>query len=192
MLQPQALLERYLAIGSERQHHSSEGRLSATAQLGMSERTRVPVRKGKAPPVDSYTDESSDVLREDWLPTFEIAANWNEWMEDEKVIQLAGHLWKKALQEWNVLDQEDRSNYSRACQLMQAKMDPDNKAIAAQDFHHTVQEENELVIDFIRRLERTFRRAYGGDKLSNETKDALLYGQLQEGLSYNLGRTPKL
>ena len=185
-----AQLERYLAIGSEGQHHSSEGRLSATSQLGLSKRTRVPVRKGKAPPIDSYTGESSDVLWEDWLPTFEIAANWNEWTEDEKVIQLAGHLQKKALQEWNLLDQEDRSNYSRACQLMQAKMDPDNKAIAAQDFRHTVQEENELVIDFIRCLERTFRRTYGGDILSNETKDALLYEQLQEGLSYNLMKSP--
>jgi len=33
-------------------------------------------RKGKAPPMDLFTDQS-DVLWEDWLPTFELAAAWN-------------------------------------------------------------------------------------------------------------------
>ena len=44
--------------------------------------------------------------------------------------------------------------------------------------------------DFVRRLERMFRIAYGRDPLSNETSDTLLYCQLQEGLCYELMRGP--
>ena len=40
--------------------------------------------------------------------------------------------------------------------------------------------------DFILRLEQTFRRAYGYDKVSEETRHALLYVQLQEGLKYSV------
>ena len=36
--------------------------------------TSQPVRKGKAPPVDLFTDKGSDVLWEDWLPTLERTA----------------------------------------------------------------------------------------------------------------------
>ena len=56
-------------------------------------------RVGKAPPIDTFTGENSDVLWEDWLPTFERAAYWNNWSEDEKLLQLAEYLRKKALQE---------------------------------------------------------------------------------------------
>ena len=51
-----------------------------------------------------------------------------------------------------------------------------------------VQSDTESVSDFIRHLERTFRIAYGRDSMSNETKDTLLYGQLQEGLQLELMR----
>ena len=44
--------------------------------------------------------------------------------------------------------------------------------------------------DFVRRLERMFRIAYGCDPMSNETRDALLYCQLQEGLCYEIVRGP--
>ena len=46
------------------------------------------------------------------------------------------------------------------------------------------------VADFIRRLERTFRIAYGRDAMSSETRDTLLYCQLQEGLRYELMKGP--
>jgi len=39
-------------------------------------------------------------------------------------------------------------------------------------------------------LEQTFRRAYGKEKMSLETRDTLLYGQLQEGLKYTLVESP--
>ena len=40
--------------------------------------------------------------------------------------------------------------------------------------------------DFIHRLEKMFRRAYGREALTTETRDALLYGQLQEGLKLEI------
>lgn len=54
--------------------------------------------------------------------------------------------------------------------------------MAVQDFRHCSQLENEPVIW----LERTFRLAYGYDKVLAETRDALLHGQLQEGLRQHL------
>ena len=62
------------------------------------------------------------------------------------------------------------------------RLDPGNKVLAAQDFRHTTQKEAEAVADFIRKLERTFRIAYGSDHFTQETREALLYGQLQDGL----------
>ena len=112
-------------------------------------RPSVPVRVGNAPPVESYTGENPEVWWEDWLPTFERAARWNKWTDEEKVIQLAGHLRKKGLKEWNLLEKPDRNVYTTACKLMQARMDPGCKAIAAQDFRHTVQGTGESVTDFI-------------------------------------------
>ena len=46
-------------------------------------------RKGKAPQVDAFTGESPNVLWEDWIPTFERAAIWNGWSDEEKLLQLA-------------------------------------------------------------------------------------------------------
>ena len=37
---------------------------------------------------------------DDWISTLERAAAWNNWSEEEKLMQLAGHLRSKALQEW--------------------------------------------------------------------------------------------
>lgn len=62
--------------------------------------------------------------------------------------------------------------------------------MAAQDFRHTSQKSDESVADFIRRLEHTFQIAYGRDKMSTETRDTLLYGQLQDGLKHEIMRAP--
>ena len=134
-----------------------EACLTASAQLDG--RSTAPTRVGKALPVDPYTGEDIEVWWEDWLPTFERAASWNKWTDGEKVIQLAGHLKKRALMEWNSIEEADRNNYTTACKSMQTRMDPGCKAIAAQDFRHTVQKDTEPVMDFILRLERIFQRA---------------------------------
>lgn len=44
--------------------------------------------------------------------------------------------------------------------------------------------------EFISRLERTFRIAHGKGRMPVESKEALLYGQLQEGLLYKLIESP--
>ena len=57
--------------------------------------------------------------------------------------------------------------------------------MAAQDFRHSLQRDGEVVSDFIRRLEKTYKNAYGKDDLNAATRDTLLYGQLYEGLCYD-------
>ena len=64
--------------------------------------------------------------------------------------------------------------------------------MAGQDFRHAVQVEAESVADYIRRLERTFKVAYGADSMSLETREAIWYGQLQEGLKLSLIRSPSV
>ena len=73
---------------------------------------------------------------------------------------------------------------------MQNRLDPGSKIIAAQEFHHMAQKPTELVTDFIRRLEQAFWRAYGREQMTTETRDALLQGQLQEGLQYAMVMAP--
>ena len=65
-----------------------------------------------------------------------------------------------------------------------------SKTLAAQDFRHATQGSQESVADYILRLEKTFRRAYGSDPMGEETRNALLYAQLQEGLKYVLMKAP--
>ena len=64
--------------------------------------------------------------------------------------------------------------------------------VAAQDFRHAIQREDETVADYIRRMERCFQVAYGRDNLSQETRDTMLFGQLQEGLRYNIVKNPSV
>ena len=83
-----------------------------------------------------------------------------------------------------------RNSYDRAVAALKNKLNPVSKIMAGQDFRHTSHEESERVGDFIRRLERLFKVADGYDAMSPETRDALLYGQLQEGLQYRLMEAP--
>ena len=142
--------------------------------------------QGKAPPIDPFTGENSEIRFEDWLPTLERAAAWNNWMGDELTIQLAGHLRVRALQEWNLLSTADCTTYQSAVVALRTHLDPENKTLAALDFRHIVQKETKIVSGFIRRLERTFQIAFGRDPMSTETKNVLLYGKLQDGLRIDL------
>ena len=101
---------------------------------------------------------------------------------------MRGRTW----QEWNLLEEEERTTYDDAVQAMKEVLGPGSKILAAQDFRHTTQEESESVSAFVRRLERTFRIAYGNDKLSTETRGAFLYGQLQDGLKHSLMNSPNV
>ena len=68
-------------------------------------------RRGKAPPIDSFTGESPEMRLDDWLPSLLRAADWNGWSKEELLIQLAGHLRGRALQEWNLLSKEKLSDF---------------------------------------------------------------------------------
>ena len=153
-----------------------------------------PVRKrlGKAPPVDSFNGEQPEVRFEDWLPTLERAAAWNGWSNEELLLQLAGHLRGKALQEWSLMGQAEKARYKDATVELTRRLDPGSRIMAVQDFRHAVQRETESVADYLRRLERHFQLAYGKDDLRSETKETMLYSQLQEGLLLSLVRSPSV
>ena len=106
------------------------------------------------------------------------------------MLQLAGHLQGQALQEWNLLLEEEKENYERAIQTLKTRLESENWVIAATDFRHTSQKDGESTSNFIRQLEQTFQVAYRRDRMSAETKDTLLHGRLQEGLHYELMRSP--
>ena len=94
-------------------------------------------RRGKAPPIDSFTAEDTTITFDDWLLTLEQAATWNKWIPDETFMQLAGHLKGRASQEWKLLLSEDRSSYQNAVRVLIEKLDPGNQTIATLDFRHT-------------------------------------------------------
>ena len=143
-------------------------------------------RRGKAPPIDEFTAEDRHITFDDWLPILERAATWNGWSKEESLMQLAGHLRGRALQEWKLLDGSDRVTYQSAIRALRERLDPGDQTLAALDFRHASQKTAESVSDFVTRLERVFQTAFGHEKLSTETRDMLLYGQLQEGLLYTL------
>ena len=147
-------------------------------------------RRGTAPPVESFTGESADGSQDDWLPTLTRAAKWNGWNSDDLLLQFAGHLRGHAQQEWNLLSDGDKTSFDSAVTALRIRLDPGSKVMAAQDFRHTVQEESESVCNYIHRLERTFRIAYGHDHMLPETRNTLLHGQMQEGLRYSLMESP--
>ena len=162
--------------------HLSEVRPSAPSS------STTKLRRGKAPPVDPFTSEE-DIRLDDWLPALRRASVWNRWSEEDLLLQLAGHLRGRALQEWELLE-GDKETFSSGVDALRARLDPVSKTLAAQDFRHTSQRDDKGVNSFIRRLERTFRIAYGRDKLVWETRAALLYGQLHEGLKYDIMKAP--
>ena len=61
---------------------------------------------GKAPPIDYFTGEDPGITLREWLSLLRRAADWNEWSNEETFIQLAVHPKRRALQEWELLDDE--------------------------------------------------------------------------------------
>ena len=80
-------------------------------------------RRGKAPPVDAFTWESPEVSLEDWLPALQRAAEWNGWTLEDRLIQLAGHLRGRALQEWNLLTDDERGMYATAIEALRRRQE---------------------------------------------------------------------
>ena len=84
------------------------------------------------------------------------------------------------------MSENDSRSFNTAATKLKEKLDQGVKKIAGQDFHHATQRQKESVSNFIHSLEKMFRRAYGREVLTTETQDALLYGQLQEGLKLEI------
>ena len=147
-------------------------------------------RKGKAPPVDPFSGDDPSLQFEDWLLRLKRAADWYAWTKEELLLQLAGHLRSRALQEWNLLDSSDKATLASAVKSLKARLKPGNKLVAAQDFRHLAQAEGKPVSKFISRLETLFKVAYGKNNMGPYMHKVLLYGQLQEGLRYEKIKSP--
>ena len=148
------------------------------------------MRRGNAPPIPFFSGEDPAVNVDDWLPSLERASTWNGWSMTEKVMQLPGYLKGRAVQEWSLLSPTAQQDYTAAIEAIRSRLDSTNRTMAAQEFRHSTQPQGESVADFIRRLEKAFQVAYGKDSLHSDTRDALLYSQLYDGLRYNLMRGP--
>ena len=164
---------------------------TSTATAAPWGRDQLQCRRGKAPPIDEFTGEDRRITFDDWLPILERAATWNRWTQDELLMQMTGYLRGRALQEWKLLDFKDKTTYHSTVALRE-QLDPGNQSLAALDFRHASQRPSETVSDFLRRLEHNYQIAFGRENLSAETRDMLLYGQLQEGLSYSLLESPSV
>ena len=89
--------------------------------------------------------------------------------------------------EWNLLTEEEKSSFAAATEALHNKLNPHICILAAQEFRYAVQYDDQSVADYIRRLELAYLKAYC-EKMSNETCNALVFGQLQEVLKYALVR----
>ena len=97
-------------------------------------------RRVKALPIDPFSGENTEFCFEDWLPSLEHAVTWNRWSDYEKLFLLAGHLRGKALQEWNLVPEEEKSMFQGAVEKLRDVLGPGSRVLAAQDFRHTCQE----------------------------------------------------
>lgn len=80
--------------------------------------------------------------------------------------------------------------YAAATKTLNTRLDPGRKVLAVQDFRHAVQGEGEMRSDFIRRVDSLYRISYGSDGLGRNRREAFLMCQLQEGLKYELVKSP--
>ena len=128
------------------------------------------MHRGKAPPpVETFSGEDAENRFDDWLPTLRRTADWNGWTTEGMLIQLAGHMKGRALQEWKSIPTTEKNSYNWAVATLRNRLEPVNKIMAGQDFRHASLEESGRVRDFICRLERLFEVAYGYDPMSLES-----------------------
>ena len=61
--------------------------------------------------MEPFSVEDKEITFDDWLPGLERAALWNGWTNAELLLQSAGHLRGRALQEWNLLQPQKKEEY---------------------------------------------------------------------------------
>ena len=138
-LRPESVISTPESVNSTPTSLSSP--LRPVAPIFVPDSLRPVPRRGKAPPVDSFSGEDECMRFEDWLPTLVRASTWNGWREDDTLIQLAGHLRGRALQEWNLVPVRERGSYEGAVSALQEKLDPGGRLLAVQDFRHAAQKD---------------------------------------------------
>ena len=89
-----------------------------------------------------------------------------------------------------LLSSAEKQSFDLAVEALRARLESGRCTLAAQEFRNAIQRKKEGVSDYISRLERTFQVAYGHENLTTETRDTLLYGQLQAGLKLILMESP--
>ena len=136
--------------------------------------TLITPRRGKAPPVPCFlgtvwkTHEMIGYLLKG-------AAEWNGWSDPECLLQLSGYLRGKAWQEFLLLEESNKFNFTQAIAAVGKKLNSGNRTLAAQDFRHATQALNESVSDYILHLEKIFRQAYGRKHSYRDTEHALIF-----------------
>ena len=75
------------------------------------------------------------------------------WIGLESLLQLAGHLTGKARQEFSLLFSDDKDTFSSATVAMRKRLAAGSRVLVAQDFRHATQGPQEMVSDYILRLE---------------------------------------
>ena len=95
--------------------------------------------------VDVFTSENPEIRLDDWLPALNRAASWNGWSDNDRLLQLAGHLRGRALQEWDLLEQSEKSTFIRAVESLRLRRDMGSKTMAAQEFRHCTQARGETI-----------------------------------------------
>ena len=78
---------------------------------------------GKALPVDKFYGEGRGLKFDEWLPTFNRADTCNAWTEGDRLLQLAGHLRGRALQEWNLLTKDEKQTMASAIEALINRLD---------------------------------------------------------------------
>ena len=100
------LKQRLLDRASSDRHEPVETRVVAAHEERLSQPAGLRAHRGKVPPVDPFTDP--EIQLENCLPSLQRASAWNVWMEDDHLMQLAGHFRGRTRLEWSPLDEESR------------------------------------------------------------------------------------
>ena len=72
--------------------------------------------------MDPFTGEDPVCRLDDGLLTLKRAAEWIGWTEGDSLLQLAGHLKDRALQEWKLVADSEKA-YSQATAALAGRLD---------------------------------------------------------------------
>lgn len=86
---------------------------------------------------------------------------------------------------WGLLSSCEKESLEEATKAMHNFLDPCSRTLAAQDFRHASESDNEPSSDDLSGCSSWCR-----DGMSNETRGMLLHSQLQEGLHYEIMKAP--